>query len=224
MSGKANGQVLYFGVFSENGPNKTIIASIFGAKSSLNKSATERHFIEKCGQEKSVEGLRSVSSFGVTGSKMWITYEPITKCFIGAAGDGGFQDRLAWAALKDASEEVRNNEEAVRGAAPLGLNKQLRDPFIKIMAGGDDKLVEAQIKIDQTKEKMTDNMEKMVHNYDNLQDLENQVQEMEVDTKQYQNKAKKFQWHTLKEYWYAWAILIAVILIIIIALISYYAS
>jgi hypothetical protein len=28
----------------------------------------------------------------------------------------------------------------------------------------------------------------------------------------------------LKEYWYAWAILIAVILIIIIALISYYAS
>lgn len=218
----SSNQSEFIGVVRANGGSgQTLLASVFTTKTSLNKQGVERHFIETCSKEQREATLKSKKQVPNTDSNLFVIYNPKTQCFIGCAAGPAFAERLAWDVLRAATTQITQLDgSAIAEAKPLGLNRQLRDPLLQAMSGSkDDKLMQAQNKVDATKDKMTDNMQKMVQNYDNLQDLEAQVQDLEYESKQYQNDATKLKYHALKQYWWAVALVAAVILIILIAII-----
>jgi len=216
----------FIGVVRANGGSgQTLLASVFANKTGLNKQGVERHFIETCSKEDRSATLKSKKEVPNTESNLFVIYNPKTQCFIGCAASKTFAERLAWDVLRAAAEQITKlDDSAISEAKPLGLNRQLRDPLIHAMSGSkDDRLNIAQNKVDATKDKMNDNMQKIVKNYDNLQDLEAQVEDLEFESKQYQKDATKLKWHAMKQYWWAIALVVAVILIIIISIIASYA-
>lgn len=211
----------FIGVVRGNEGPQTLLASVFGTKTSLNKSIVERNFIDTCAKQTPAATLKSKTEIPNTqGAILYLIYNQARGCFIGCAAKAGFPERVAWDTLRAAAEEVvKVSQDEVKAGRPLGLNRVLRDPLQKALNGGkNDKLMQAQNKVDDTKAQMGNNMEKVMANVEGMQDLEAAAKDLEDNSKQYQNNATKMKTHYMKQYWYVWGLIALVIVLLIIFL------
>jgi hypothetical protein len=107
--------------------------------------------------------------------------------------DFGYPERLAWRACEEMANISSNhghkclNEKKVKDLdAPL---KELLDRYDD--PAQEDKLMEVQGKVDETKAVMAQNVERILQNTENLQDLEAKTAQMESGANQFNQQAKK---------------------------------
>jgi len=201
-----------------------LLASIFAPKTTLTKSVVEREFMQQCQSGEKVGTFKKTATINGQPSKIFVTYDLKTQCFVGCAANENFAERLGFDTCRAATQTLQQHGlDKVAAAKPLSLNSPLREAMVKVMGGATgDKLQSTQNKVDQTKEKMQDNMQKMVQNYDNLQDLDAKMDDVDFEANKFKQDAKTLKWHEMKQFWFTIGIVAFVILIIIIALIIHF--